>query len=52
MHPSNKIVDFTPLYCRFIAAIQPDFQTLWGCNAEPLFVPGRDCSIRQSGGVQ
>lgn len=47
-----QIVAFAPLYCRFIAALQPDAQGFCGFDAEPLSLSDRNCRIPQSGGVQ
>jgi hypothetical protein len=47
-----SIVAFTPLYCRFITALQLDFPGFGGFGDQALSLSDRNCRIRRSGGPQ
>lgn len=47
-----QIVAFTPLYCRFIAALHSNCLGFSEIATERLSLSGRNCLIQRTGGAQ
>jgi hypothetical protein len=49
MRPSNRIVAFALLDCRFIATLQLYFRGFGGFGDQAVSLSGRNCRIQRSG---